>query len=287
MNNVTLTRAIHEALEKDLEDMDQLLGKKKHKNMTSRRFLTYDGVGPGTISERQKAFTQLRLDQARENIFEKQFHDVLIDNDSKAVGPHTGDPWPKSTQVTSSLERIANEAIRDSIKNGEFANLPGKGQPMKMSWDNPVLDNMEQKINVMLGNAGFTPDWISLDKDINTGISELKESVLAAWNQCEPRPMSCSKDAEWEQNMVKLDAKVKEINRKIRDRNLKGPLTGQKVGIDLDRLVVQVTEGMFPNPVEAQVQQDEDEVHKNTEGPSFLQLAGLTLVALLIFRICR
>lgn len=290
MNNVTLTRAIHETLEKDLQDMDQLLGKRKHKNMTSRHFLTYDGVGPGTISERQKAYTQLRLDQARESVFEKQFRDALVDNDSKCVGPYTGDPWPKSTKVTNTLERVANEAIRDSIRNGEFANLPGKGQPMKMTWENPFLDNMEEKVNIMLGNAGFTPDWIMLDKEIRADVEKLKISILDAWNQCGPCPMSQSKDAEWEQCMATLDDKVKGINKKIRERNLRGPLIGQKVGIKLSRLIVQVTDGISPNPVEDKVQQGcrqnnyENEI---IEGPSLLQLAGLALMSVLIIKICR
>lgn len=58
-------------------------------------------------------------------------------------------PWPKSTQTTNNLERIANEMIRDSIKKGEFSNLPGRGRPMESTLDNPVLSTMEQKITVM------------------------------------------------------------------------------------------------------------------------------------------
>lgn len=247
MKNIALTRAIHEALEEELYRMDQVLGSRKHKNMTSRQYLTYDGVGPGTISERQRAYTQLRLDQARDSVFDKKFRDALIDKSTKTVGPHTGgDPWPQSTRVTNSIQRIANEAIRDSIRNGEFANLPGKGQPMKETWENPFVDNLDQKINVILGNSGFAPEWVTLDNEIESDLAKLKESILCAWHQCGPRPMTYSKHAEWEETMARHKERVEEINRKIRDRNLKGPLTGQKVGVNLKKLEASVTNGVQP-----------------------------------------
>lgn len=270
--------------------MDQLLGFRKQKNLTSRHFLSHDDVGPGTFSQREKAYTQVRLNQARDSVFEKKFHDALINDECKAVGPHTGEPWPKSTKVTNSLQRLANEAIRDSIKKGEFSNLSGHGRPMEKTWENPVLDNMEQKINVMLGNAGFTPEWITLDKEIRDDLQELKDRILIVWNQCGPCPMSHSKAVEWEQNIIKLDGKVKEVNKKIRDRNLKGPLAGQKVPVKLDRLAGQVTCTVYPCwKSDNKLEEESDKMHSDTDGvtvSSFIGLTG-TLIAVVVFiRVC-
>ena len=264
--------------------MDNLVKTRRQKPMTSRQFLTYDGVGPGTVSERQRAYTQLRLDEARDSIFEKRFHDALIDRETKAVGPHTGEPWPKSTKVSDSLQRIANEAIRESIKKGEFSNLPGKGQPLKNTWENPFVDNLDQKINVILGNSGFAPEWVSLDKDIKSSTVELEKSILEAWNQCGPRPMTPANYEEWEQAKLKWKEKIVEINGKIRDRNLKGPLVGQKVGLNLDKLVVQVTADVLPDkpPVKELPQvhtKAKDDTHK-----TYAWLVGFALLILFVWR---
>jgi len=286
VKNVELTKTIQDALEQELQDMDNLVKLRRKKPMTSRQFLTYDGVGPGTVSERQRACAQLRLDEARDSIFEKRFSDALTDHETKTVGLHTGEPWPKSTKVSDSLQRIANKAIRESIKKGEFANLPGKGQPLNKAWDNPFVDNLDQKINVILGNSGFVPEWVSLDKDIKSSKVELEKSILDAWNQCGPRPMTRSNDKEWEQAKLKWKEKIVEVNRKIQDRNLKGPLVGQRVGLNLDKLVVRVTAEIVPykppaKKVIPQVQM-KDEIHGKS---TYAGVVGLALIVLFIVRI--
>ncbi len=103
--------------------------------------------------------------------------------------------------MTNSFERIANEMIRDSIKRGEFCNLPGCGRPIETAWDNPVLSTMEQKVNVMMGNSGFAPDWVIPDKEIRTGVAELKNGIVLAWNRRGPHPMSQPESVEWEQDL--------------------------------------------------------------------------------------
>ena len=272
---MSLTRKIHAALEEELQDMDKSLGfRVQKKKVAHRQFLNYDGVGPGTYSEREKAYRQLRLDQARDNVFDKKFQDALRNEDAKEIRPYSGDPWPKSTKVTNSFERIANEMIRDSIKKGEFSNLAGQGKPMERSWENPALDNMEQKITAMLGNSGFTPDWVMLDREIKTRIMELKDQIAVIWNQCGPHPMSLSKTVEWEHNLSILQEQVKDINKKIRDRNLKGPLPGQRVHLKLHNLVAQVTSSVIPANRSAEPEAKESRVARDIETSSFIQLTG-------------
>jgi DnaJ family protein C protein 28 len=255
--NVALTKEIHDAIEDELQDMENTLGFRRSKKLPHRHYLQYDGVGPGTLSERQRAYAQVRLDQSRESVFEKRFQDALIDKDTKEVGAYS--PWPKSTQATNNLERIANEMIRDSIKRGEFSDLPGQGQPMEATLDNPFLSTMEQKISSMMSNSGFAPDWVMLDKEIRTEISALKTEMSVAWKVCGPHPMSHSKITEWEQNMVRFQEKVKFINKKIQHRNLIGPVVGQKVHIGLKHLALQVAENVTPAPDVAPALQKEGE----------------------------
>lgn len=91
--NVTLTQEMHDALEEELQNMEKTLGLWQPKRVAHRQYLQYDGVGPGTPSQRQKAYTQLRLDRSRESVFEKKFQDALVDDDSKEVSLYSS--WPK------------------------------------------------------------------------------------------------------------------------------------------------------------------------------------------------
>lgn len=263
--------------------MDQRLGIRHTKKLAHRRYLNHDNVRPGvTYSQREKEYTQLRLDQARDSVFEKKFQDALVNNEAKEVGFYSGNPWPKSTQVTNPLERIANEMIRDSIKRGEFSNLPGQGRPIESGWDNPVLSTIEQKVNVMLGNSGFAPDWIVLDKEIRVSIEELKEQVLVAWNQYGPHPMSYSHAVKWEQNMCEFEKELKEINKKIRDRNLKGPLTGQRVALRLNNLVTQTISSVVPIPKPAK-----PEKPATQDSGSLIELGGIVIAICAIVGLFR
>lgn len=263
--------------------MDKTLGLRYHRKIAHRRYLQYDGVGQGTTSQRQRAHTQLRLNQSRDSVFDKQFQNALMNNDAKEVGLYS--PWPQSTKVTNNLERIANEMIRDSIKRGEFSNLPGHGRPIERTYENPVLSTMEQKVNVMLGSSGFTPDWITLDREVRVKSKELKEQILAAWNRCGPYPMSCSKSAEWEQDLANFQKQLDGVNKRIRDRNLKGPLVGQKVQLKLENLVVQVTADVVP--VVRAMDESRSELERSGSDNSFIKVTGFVVAVIVFWKLFR
>ncbi len=76
--------------------MDKALNLRHQKRLAHRHYLSYDGVGSGTYSERERQYTQSRLDHARESVFEKKFQEALINNEAKEVSAHSGEP--KSTK---------------------------------------------------------------------------------------------------------------------------------------------------------------------------------------------
>jgi DnaJ family protein C protein 28 len=51
------------------------------------------------------------------------------------------------------------------MEQGEFDDLPGKGQPVDTS-ENPFEDPELRLAHRMLRNAGFAPAWIEERKDI-------------------------------------------------------------------------------------------------------------------------
>ena len=63
-------------------------------------------------------------------------------------------------QVAYAQERISQRK----------ADFRGMGKSIRMERDSPILDDVQEKLNNMMGNAGFAPEWISLDKEIRQSI---------------------------------------------------------------------------------------------------------------------
>ena len=239
--NVAMSREIYAAMEEELADIDQRLGFTKQRRLPHRQYLTYD-VGPGTYSQRQKAYAQHRLYEAIDNVYEKQFEKALRNPDAKEVAEYKGKTKKFKPKITQTLERIAHEKIRDSMGRGEFKNLKGMGKPLSREHDNPVIDDMQQKLNRLLSNAGFAPEWISLDKEIRQSIENVKKRLSTCWSKCGPYPMTPEREKEWEQELEELSQTVKTINRKINNLNLIVPsLSAQRTHVHLELLVSKVT----------------------------------------------
>ena len=239
--NVAMSHEIYAAMEDELTDIDQRLGFTKQRRLPHRQYLTYD-VGPGTYSQRQKAYAQHRLYEAIDNVYEKQFEKALQNPDAKEVTEYKGKTRRFKPKITQTLERIAHEKIRDSMGRGEFKNLEGMGKPLTREHDNPVIDDMQQKLNRLLSNAGFAPEWISLDKEIRQSIENVKKHLSSCWSKCGPHPMTPERKKEWEQELEELSHTVKTINKKINNLNLIVPsLSAQRMHIRLELLVAKVT----------------------------------------------
>ena len=53
------------------------------------------------------------------------------------------------------------------MANGEFDNLDGAGKPLPNRVDyNPYTDFTTHKINQIMVETGFAPEWVQLQKDI-------------------------------------------------------------------------------------------------------------------------
>jgi hypothetical protein len=55
---------------------------------------------------------------------------------------------------------IAEDKIREAIKNKEFQDLPGLGKPLDLRDDLPGMSNELKMSYRMLKNAGYTPDEV-------------------------------------------------------------------------------------------------------------------------------
>jgi len=65
------------------------------------------------------------------------------------------------------IARIAERKIQEAIEEGKFDNLPGKGQPLVFE-DDPGVPLDVRMANKVLKNAGALPDWMMVQRDIET-----------------------------------------------------------------------------------------------------------------------
>ncbi len=72
------------------------------------------------------------------------------------------------------LRRIAEERIKQAIKDGEFDDLKGKGKPLELKEDPFVPEELRLAYKI-LKNAGFLPPELELRKEIAT-LEELLEN---------------------------------------------------------------------------------------------------------------
>ncbi|MDR9856909.1 DUF1992 domain-containing protein [Paenibacillus sp. VCA1] len=90
----------------------------------------------------------------------------------------------------STREGMIESAVDEFAKNGGFDDLPGKGKPIKIEEGD--------MLTTILKNANVQPPWIELRKEIAADLKRVTELGLTA---------------------VEVDAKLEEINQKIRKYN--------------------------------------------------------------------
>jgi hypothetical protein len=71
------------------------------------------------------------------------------------------------------MSKIAERKIQEAIEEGKFDDLPGKGKPIIFD-DDPMTPPHLRMANKILRNAGVLPEWIQVQKEIET---ERKEAA--------------------------------------------------------------------------------------------------------------
>ena len=116
---------------------------------------------------------------------------------------------------------MAEKMLREAIENGEFDDLPGKGQPIDLR-ENPFEDPELRTVHRLLRNAGFAPAWIEERKDIDAELAAAQTKLTRAWALFGPGKKAAS-EAEWERSVKNFRELVVELQQRIRIYNLKAP----------------------------------------------------------------
>lgn len=102
----------------------------------------------------------------------------------------------------------------------------------------PFADSTTRRLNKVLIDSGFAPEWISLDKEIRHDIKRLKDGLLTKRAKLGPNPLTLEDSITWEQNLKEFEEKLPTINQKIDKFNMIVPiLNKQRVHVNFQKEV--------------------------------------------------
>ncbi|KAM4090187.1 hypothetical protein ACJW30_09G040700 [Castanea mollissima] len=131
---------------------------------------------------------------------------------------------------------VVEQRIWHSMEEGQFENLPGKGKPLNLS-TNPHADPAEDTLYRILSKNGCAPEWVQLNKEIRTQISEWRAALKKAWAKT-----SNGDNSNWIQTSEPLKVQMREINSKVLRYNLMVPFGRQMCGLKWEKEMDRVNE---------------------------------------------
>uniref|UniRef100_A0A182IQM5 Uncharacterized protein n=1 Tax=Anopheles atroparvus TaxID=41427 RepID=A0A182IQM5_ANOAO len=208
----------------------------KHTAPQHRQYLSFDGVGFGTPAQRQKQYQAVRAAKAQERVHE---HRLSKAQASETALMKKGDYFKKHEIKTKyGYDRVVEDLIQEAMSRGDFSNLSGFGKPLTdHQSQNPYVDFTTHKINKILLDNGFTPEWITLHKDIREAIGVLRENLQRERVKLGPVPLNVHEEQQWEKVLAKQLEAVTRVNKMIDKFNLIVPmLNKQMIRLNLERM---------------------------------------------------
>ncbi|CAH1964971.1 unnamed protein product [Acanthoscelides obtectus] len=116
------------------------------------------------------------------------------------------------------------------MSKGEFRNLKGEGKPLSNNQNrNPYVDFITHKLNEILIENGFSPEWITLHKEIQDNKTRLRNDLLTERKYFGPYPLSVEENIKWSDRVYKYKEEVDKINKKITQYNLVVPIVNKQM----------------------------------------------------------
>lgn len=140
------------------------------------------------------------------------------------------------------FDRVVEDLIQEAMSKGQFDNLEGKGKPLSHAQSqNPYVDFTQHKINKILLDNGFTPEWITLQKEIRTDIDDLIQILTEYRSYLGAEPLYETDVNEWTTILRNQENRTSNINKMIDKYNLIVPILDQQMcHIQLNRIADKV-----------------------------------------------
>ncbi|KAM5281643.1 dnaJ homolog subfamily C member 28 [Ctenodactylus gundi] len=211
----------------------------KYKTPQHRQYLSFEGIGFGTPSQREKQYRQFRADRATEQVMEYQKQKLQRQHFANSVMVKDV-RQSREQKITQAIERLVEDLIQESMAKGDFDNLSGKGKPLEKFSGCSYIDPMTHNLNRILIDNGYQPEWILLQKEINDTIEQLREAMLGSRKKL-GNPMTPPEERQWNQVCEQFQENIRKLNKRINDFNLIVPiLTRQKVHFNAQKEIIRV-----------------------------------------------
>lgn len=114
------------------------------------------------------------------------------------------------------FEHLAEKRIKEGIRQGQFENLPGRGQPLVFEDDSMIPQDLRMAYK-MLKNAGFIPPELQTEKEIKNALDLLDDLqdereryrqvtklniLVTKANMLRPRPINLEVDQVYYRKVV-------------------------------------------------------------------------------------
>ncbi|CAB3261100.1 unnamed protein product [Arctia plantaginis] len=240
---------------KSSQEVEKIVFDIRHTAPQHRQYLSYDGYGHGTIFQREKQYAQVRAQKAAMNVMEHRIEKAVAAENTLMKKGQRGVKHDIKTKY--GFDRLVEDLIQESMSKGEFENLSGKGKPLKSQNTNPYVDFTTHKLNEVLINNGFTPEWITMRKEIEQDIEALRKEIENDRKYLGPYPFKDDDATKWKKIYESNKELAQSINNKINTYNLIVPLMNkQKFHVEFDK----ICDDVLKNGVHSVIK-DEKTVH--------------------------
>ncbi|XWS55919.1 hypothetical protein CRYUN_Cryun09bG0041400 [Craigia yunnanensis] len=136
----------------------------------------------------------------------------------------------------TNIINVVEQRIWHSMEEGQFENLPRKGKPLDLN-TNPHADPAEDILYRILSKNGRAPEWVELNKEIRSKVSDWRIALKKAWTS------KCNGHHEkWVECCEALKMQLREISDKVFRYNLIVPFGSQMFGLKWEKEVARLEE---------------------------------------------
>ncbi|XP_073823975.1 dnaJ homolog subfamily C member 28 [Musca autumnalis] len=209
-------RGIYEDDEEEVPDI-------RHTAPQHRQYLSFDGLGVGNPFQRQKQYQQIKAMKAQERVLKHRIDKSQADE--KTV-MKKGTFFKKHDIKTKyGFDRLVEDYIQEAMSRGDFNNLSCAGKPLTQAQtQNPYLDFTTHKLNKILIDNGFTPEWIMLQRDVREALEKLKNKMKQERIYYGEYPLNEAEENQWQEFLKNFSYEVQQINKNIDKYNLIVPI---------------------------------------------------------------
>ncbi|TXG58391.1 hypothetical protein EZV62_016220 [Acer yangbiense] len=143
-----------------------------------------------------------------------------------------------SVRSETDIQGVVEQRIWHSMEEGQFEKLPGKGKPLNLN-TNPHSDPAEDTLYRILSKNGCAPEWVQLNKDIRSQVSEWRMALNRAWAI---KRSAGGDHSKWADSSELLKKQLRDINNKVFRYNLIVPFGRQMSGLKWEKEVARLEE---------------------------------------------